>query len=183
MKTGQRLGAFLAGVAGRGLDTTLDFFLLGDLVGATANEVLVELVDYLSGNGATLDESVARNALSEVLAELFTDLDDGYEELREKWDEQLDPGQITTLMSVFFSQCIFQKFSSDLGDRIESNAVSASEVARIEQEVLSYIREMVRFELGEIDPMDFDPQGQEGEELIGRNLSAALAQLEAVTVP
>ena len=178
VKPGQALGSFLSGVASEGLDKTLRSFGLGHLIGKEPHEILSEIVDYICGNGGTLDEAIARSAVVEVLAEIFSEDDDAYADLRDRWDAELDADRIVDLLSLFLSQAIFQRILSDLGDLFEKSAVSAFEAERKEQAVLDFIKGMVAFELGEIDPLDFDWQGSDGEELIHRNVAAALGQLQ-----
>jgi hypothetical protein len=141
--------------------------------------VLPGIADYICGNNGLLDDAIARSAAVEVLAEIFDDSDDTYSDLRERWESQLDANRVVDLISVFLSQAIYQRFLVELGHKFETNAVSAADAERKEQGVFEFIREMVMFELGEIDPLSFDWQGIEGERLIQRNLSAALGQLEA----
>ncbi len=178
VKAGQALGAFLGNVATVGLDQALRSSGLEHLIGAVPYEVLSGVVDYICGNGGPLDDAIARSAVIEVLAEIFDDSDEKYTYLRDNWDSQVDENHILDLMSLFLSQAIFQRFIMDLGDRFETNAISATEAEQKEQEAFEFIREMVEFELGEIDPLNFDWQGPDGERLIQRNLAAALDQLE-----
>jgi len=178
VRSGQALGGFLAGVASVGLDETLRSAGLEYLIGRTPNEVLAGISDHICGDGGLLDDAVARSAVIEVLAEIFDETEDSYDQLRDRWDSQLDEDTIIELMVLFLAQSIFQRFLADLGDRIESNAVSAMRAAECEQEALEFIKRMIEFELGEIDPLTFDWQGPPGEQLIRRNLEAALAQEE-----
>lgn len=178
VKAGQALGSFLSGVASEGLDQTLRSFGLGHLVGKEPHDILSEIVDYICGNGGTLDEAIARSAVVEVLAEIFSEDDDSYADLRDRWDAEFDADRIVELLSLFLAQAIFQRILSDLGDLFEKSAISASEAERKEKAVLDFIKEMVAFELGEIDSLDFDWQGSDGEELIRRNVDAALGQLQ-----
>jgi len=174
---GQGLGAFLSAVAARGVDEALRSEGLGDLVGRTPGEVLSGIVDHIAGPGALLDDAIARNAVIEVLSEIFDESQDSYADLADGWREQLGVESIVALMSLFIAHSIFQLFLSYLGDRIESNALSAAEAARQEQRVLEFVREWVSFQLGEVDPLSFDWRGPDGRELVQRALEVALAQL------
>jgi len=178
VKVGQALGSFLGGVASSGLDQALGSMGLEHLVGAAPHEVLSGIADYVCGNNELLDDAIARSAAVEVLAEIFDESDDMYSNLRDRWEGQLDENRVVDLMSLFLSQAIHQRFLVELGDRFDANAVSAADAELGEQRVFEFIREMVIFELGEISPLSFDWQGPEGEELIQRNLSAALDQLK-----
>lgn len=175
---GQSLGGFLSGVGSVGLDETLRSSGLANLIGKSPGLVLSGIVDYLCGEGGVLDKDVARSALIEIFSEIFEDVDETYVELKQKWEEEIDKKRIQDLISLFLSQSIFQRFLSELGDRIESNAISVSRAEQLEKEILGFIKEMINFELGEIDPFNFNWQGKEGKELIQRNLEAACSLLE-----
>ena len=177
VRRGQALGSFLSSVASDGLDQALRSIGLGHLVGAPPYDILSRVADHICGNGGPLNDAVARSAVVEVLAEIFDESDDTYSDLRDRWDSELDEKRIVDLMSLFLSQAIFQRILADLGSQFETSSVSAIEAERKEKKVLDFIIKMVEFELGEIDPLNFDWRGPEGEELIRRNLAAALAQL------
>src|SRR5205809_567487 len=65
------LGEFLADVSRDGLDTTLDQYGLEDLVGGEPLDVLNELAARIAGAGDSPEEAVARDAVLEVLVELY----------------------------------------------------------------------------------------------------------------
>ncbi len=175
---GQALGSFLSGIATHGLDETLRSHGLEHLIGASSPNVISGIIDNICEQDGVLDDAIARAATVEVLAEIFDESDDAYSNLREQWDSDLDKNRVVELITLFLSQAIFQRFLADLGDKIESNAMSAAHAEQCEQEALEFIKEMVKFEIGEIDPLKFNWKGAAGERLIQRNLVAALSQLE-----
>lgn len=178
VRAGQSLGAVLRGVASAGLDNTLRTIGLGHLVGETPAVVLSALAGYICGNGGLLDDGIARNAMVEVLATIFDISSSEYEEFRDGWNAQVDQDSFCDLMTLFIAESIFQRFISELGNCIETNAVSVAEAEAKEKDVYEFIRAMVTFELGEIDPLHFDWQGPPGGQLIRRNVNAALRQLQ-----
>jgi hypothetical protein len=177
-KTARSLGLFLGRVASQGLDQTLRDFGLGDLVGRSASEVISGIVDALVGPGASLDEAVARVALVEVMGELYDEGNIAYESLIDSWETGVDRDRCVELFELFLVEAIYQKMLSDLADRIEEHSDSVAMTRARELELRDYIKEMVRFDLRQNDPLQIDWQGQEGEELIVRNLETVLAQLE-----
>lgn len=142
VRVGQGLGGFLSQVVSEGLDQTLRLLGLGHLVGATFHDALSGIVDHICGDSGPLDDSIARDAVVEVLAEILDESDDTYVDLRE-WGNQLNEAAVIELMSLFLSHSIFLCFLADLGDRIESNATSARHAEQREQEILRFIKDMV----------------------------------------
>jgi len=177
ISAGQALGSFLSGVGSVGLDETLRKQGLENFVGKHPDQVLSAIADSLCNSNGTLDDTLARSAVIEVLSEIFNDDDDTYADLRDRWNERLNEATLQQLMAVFLSQSIFQRFLSELGDRIETNAISVYEAEKKEREVLDFIKAFVKFDLGEIDLSTFDWNGPEGNALLERNLSAALSLL------
>ena len=176
---GQKLGAFLAGVATDGLDQTLSDWGLADLIGKSPYEVVSGLVDALAGPGGPLDEAVARAALTETIADILDENNTEYEQLREEWDGRIDDAEIPEILEIFLVEAIYQQYLSNLAERIESNAISADEAFERESEIRGFIEEMVRFEFVIHNPLNIvDWFGAECRELIQRNLEAALAQAE-----
>jgi hypothetical protein len=177
-KTARSLGSFLGGLASKGLEQTLRDFGLDKLIGRPAPEVVSGIVDALAGPGASLDEAVARNALVEVMGELYDEGNPAYENLVDNWEAGIDRDRCVDLLELFLVEAIYQKMLSDLADRVETHSDSAAITRKKELELHDYIKEMVRFDLRQKDPLQIDWQGEEGDELIAHNLEAALAQLE-----
>lgn len=125
-----------------------------------------------------MDEAVARVALVEVMGELYDEGNVAYENLVDSWDSGIDRDRCVELLELFLVEGIYQKMLSDLVDRIEEHSGSVAMTRARELELRDYIKEMVRFDLRQNDPVQVDWQGQEGGELVTRNLEAALAQLE-----
>jgi len=179
VRSAQRLGSLLLSGAVAGLDEALRSAGLGDLVGGAGQDVLAGIVDHVSGPGATLEEAVARSAAVWVLCDVLGGEEMSYEDLRDEWESALSVSRVGELIALFLARYIYDRFLSDLAERIESNAVSAREAARIEGEVWRYIRGLVAFDAGEVDLVEVDWAGTGGRALVDRNLRAALELLEA----
>lgn len=177
ISAGQSLGSFLSGVGTKGLDETLRKEGLGELIGKHPDQVLSAIADKLCSNNGTLDDALARSAMVEVLAEIFNDEEETYEDLRNRWDEQIDESALQNLMSLFLSQSIYQRFLLELGDRIESNAISVYQAEKKEKEILDFIKAMVKFDIANIDIKTFDWKSSEGQTIIEQNLATALSLL------
>jgi hypothetical protein len=72
-RTGRNLGNFAARVGQVGLAQALREFDLGEFVGRSAGDVVVALVDRLCGPGSTMDEALARSALTDLQRDLLGD--------------------------------------------------------------------------------------------------------------
>ena len=135
-------------------------------------------MDAVAGPGALLDEAIARAALVEVMGEIYDEENTTYQDLAGSWESGIDGDKCVELLELFLVEAIYQEMLSDLADRIEEHSDSAAITHGRELELRDHIKEMVRFDLGQSDPLQIKWQGQEGSKLITRNLEAALAQLE-----
>ncbi|NVM54535.1 MAG: hypothetical protein HWN66_12595 [Candidatus Helarchaeota archaeon] len=178
VSVGQKLGAFLVGVAKDGLDQTFSKWGLADLIGKNPYEVVSHLVDALAGAGGPLDEAVARAALTETLANIFDENNEEYIQLREDWDSRINEVEILEILKIFLIEVIYRRFLSDLAERIQSKAISSDDAFERESEIRGFIEEMIKFTLVIHDPLNIDWRGAEGRDLITQNMEAVLAQAE-----
>ena len=100
-KAGQRLGAFLSGVAADGLDRTLTALGLEDLIGKSPHELISGLIDALVGAGGVLDEAVARVSLIETIGIIFDETREEYADLREDWNGKISEERIPEILKIF----------------------------------------------------------------------------------
>ena len=160
VRTAGGLGEFLADVSRDGLDATLDQYGLADLVGGDPLEVLNEIAARVAGAGDSPEEAVAREAVLDVLSDIYADA----ETFAEMEELQLDADAIRDILARYLTEYIYKRVLQDLGDRITDNAGSPEEAARLEQQIRDQIRALVALDLSTIDPLDFDwtsPAGQE----------------------
>jgi hypothetical protein len=174
----QVIGSFLGDVATEGLDSALQNQGLGDLIGKSPEVVITGIVDALSGNGATLSDAILRAAHIETLGDVFDETITDYDSLRDNWEAALDAERLLQILEEFLSNVIFQQWVSDMAENLENNAVSADILADREKEVKDFIKGLVSFELGGVDALKVDWQGEEGANFISECLKAAIELME-----
>jgi hypothetical protein len=169
------LGEFLSDVSREGLDTTLDRYGLEDLVGGEPLEVLNEIASRVAGAGDSPEEAVAREAVLEVLAELFEDT----ETFADMDAVEIDADILRDFLARYLTEYIYQRLLHDLGDRITDNADSPEDAARLEQRMQAQIRDLVALDLSTIDPLNFDWQSDGGQERMRELLADAFRMISA----
>ncbi len=70
---------------------------------------------------------------------------------------------------------IYNRWLGDLGVKIEEKAVSPQQAVRVEQRMREFIRDAVRLDLQQKDPLKVDWRGAEGKGLIDRIYGDAYA--------
>lgn len=170
------LGGFLVDVVHNGLPNALEKRGLAYLIGQDVDNVLASLVDALAGSGATREEAITRAAMAEVLGDLFERLaetPDGLAAL-----ESFDAAGIAEVIELFTTEYIYQRMLEEIGDCIETGALTPEIAERLENQIRNYIREMVRLELSDVDVLDLEWAGPEGEAFRERIFRSAYALLE-----
>jgi hypothetical protein len=164
----QRLGAFFGTVADRGLDVALQQIGLANLIGRDTTELLEALVDRLAGPGGPLEEADARAAMLRVLQE----------ELEEPAAlDGLDQDRVGRIVESFLVEYIYERMLQEIGDRLENGAMTVEDAMKSEDDIRVYVVANVQLELAREEPLTVW-DGPEGQELVGRLMEDAYAQLE-----
>jgi hypothetical protein len=171
----QGLGGFLADMGSSGLDAALRETGLADLVGRDRFDIVDGLVTQLAGPGDELDSNAARDAMCEVLDDLFTDAD--------SWAELDDPAlrideqQIVTLLEKFLAHYIYNRVPV-IAERL--GRITDPETARkADREFRLMIEGCVKLELMAIDPLRVDWRGPEGRSIADQAMQSAYIWLES----
>lgn len=165
----QRLGAFLAGASTGGTTGATEQLGLGDLEGASIDEVLNELATAIAGDGESMDGTLARDATIDVLSELLSEVDT-YEEFEAL---VVDGAMVERLLGQFLVEYLNRRVLQALGDRIHGNAGSDDAAFRLEVRIRDSIAALVSLDLSDIDVVAFDWEGAEGTQRVQRLLEEA----------
>jgi hypothetical protein len=140
---------------------------------------LASILDAIVPDGATLDESAARQAINATLVEIYKryQLEDGNISKLEAIDEKT-AGELVVFSVVSY---ISERILQDLEIILENGKISVDEVTKLEKEVFPYIRETVKLEivLQDISVLTIDWAGPEGQQFSESIYTQAYALLEA----
>lgn len=172
-RTGQSLGAFLAGSTGpNGLAGGLEAVGLGRLVGEERFTVLSELVNEFAGSGSDLEAQAARNALLDVLDEILPEDDTTPLDA-----VQLDEAAVTDALCRYIAALVYNRAIPVIDERL-TRLENPTQAQQRDQELQRYIDALVRLRLQGSSPLDVDWRGLGGRELIDGLLRAVYDQLE-----
>lgn len=161
-----RLGGFLSDVANRGVGPALESLGLARFIGRGAHEVFAAIVDALTPEGADLEQSATREAIEQTLAALFEQyvgVDGSVVAL-----EAMTSDAIRTAVEASVAASIFNRWLGDLERMLEEKAVTAAQAVRLERDMESYIRDTVKLDLKDTDPLTTKWDGAEGSEFVER---------------
>jgi hypothetical protein len=162
-QTAGRLGAFLATAATAGLAAAVRQLGIEEYVRRDVWSFLSDLVDVLAPDGATLDEAIARRALTDTLSELYGDetVADAAEGLA-----RLTPEGIGVAVEHFVARYVYTQLIEVLGSRLYDSSRSPQEIRRLEQDVRDYVFQTVRLSVRDVDLRTIDLGGEDGRRLI-----------------
>ena len=168
-----RFAGFLSDVARNGFADAFTNLGLGSVVGRDLDSVIAAVTDVVCPAGADREEVAAREASTEALEEVFADI------IRTGADiSQLDAmtaAGVGKAIEAMVTSYIYNRWLGDLGVKIEEKAISPQQAVRVERRMKDFIRDAVKLDLQQKDPLKVDWRGAEGKDLMGRIYSDAYA--------
>lgn len=151
-RAGQRLAGLLSGFASTGVAPTLEAQGLSHLVGLTGNDLLVALVDYVTGDQAGLESVAVRRAADAVFTEIIDELEAGEIALNEQRVERL----LELFWASYISSIVLQALDKSLMDAAPADAV------RLRDEIRSTVLALLEHYLDGRSVLAIDWTGEEG---------------------
>lgn len=157
----RNLGSFLSLVNSVGFAEALKQAGLEHLRGKTTSDIILSLIDYFGEDASTIDQVDARNALSQLMDELFNDAEgiDGIGQILEGYSQ---PDNLSQLLERFFGYYIYQQFCRCFYERLASKVGNAQADAFL-SDILDYIKSEIAVLSLDRDITQIDWNGQEGE--------------------
>ena len=166
-EVGSRAGTFFSTVQAEGLRSTLEKVGLSNLIGKDIAEVYAGLLDYLTGNGSTLDDSVVRDCMSEVLKE----------EIEKHQEEEIDNIFVQMDMEKFFVSLISKFVQKDFlllfAEKIQAKCGSIRKYKEAEIQIKNFIEKQIIEGYTYQDLSDIDWYGNEGKRFIEKRCNEA----------
>lgn len=176
----RRLGAFLSDVAAEGVEAAIRGLGLTQIIGSPAEEVLAAIADTLAPRGASLEESIARNAMSATLWDLYVlySLDDGEISRLNGMDTQ----DVRTALKLWVSNYVYERFLHVMLGTLRGEVTTEDALIAIEREIKSFIRETVALELDATDVLSASWGEPQGDRIAERTLLQAYTVWEAMVL-
>ena len=160
------LGGFLSDVARRSLAGAMESLGLSRYIGQSPEVVMAAIANALAPEGATREEAIARRATNDALKEFYERYVVPVGDLNKM---TAVPAQaVVDAMTTAVSSYIYRRWLSDLGLKIEQNAVSRQQAIRLEKEVKRFVRNAVRFDLKGKDALNMNWKSPETRAFIER---------------
>ncbi|WP_243356477.1 hypothetical protein [Bacillus litorisediminis] len=168
----KNLGSFLSLVNRIGLNEVLKQAGLEHLKDRTTSDIVLSLIDYFGEDASTIDQVDARNALSQLMDELFEEAE-GMDDIGQVLEGSANPDKLTEILEKFFGYYVYQQFCRSFYERLASK-VGNTQAESFLNDILDYIKSEITVLALDRDITQVDWNGQEGEEICAQVLEKTL---------
>jgi len=126
-----RLVSIFNDFANKGIAETSKKYGLGELIGKSAKEVFLHIMDFVCPDGGSTDEGIARSSYIETLMTLS--------DLENKTIENLSDAEFLTFTQTYMTNVIQERLLNDIGNKAVSLPNDISEVEFIQRQIKGYI--------------------------------------------
>lgn len=104
-----RLVSVLGSISGQGIRVASEKFGLGDLIGKSASDVFLKIMDFVCPDGGRTDEGIARSSYIETLESI--------PELNDILIEDMTEKQFLIFTEIYMSNVIQERLLNDIGNK------------------------------------------------------------------
>jgi hypothetical protein len=130
-----RLVSVVGGFASGGVSATAHQFHLGDIIGKSAKDVFLRIMNFVCPDGGSTDEGIARSAYIEALSAM--------PDWENKQIETLNPPEFLAFTEIYMADVIEQKLVNDIGNKLFSLPDDIASIENIEAQMKDFIRNTV----------------------------------------
>jgi len=151
-----RLVNVVGGFASGGVSATARLFHLGDIIGKSAKDVFLRIMDFVCPDGGNTDEGIARSAYIEALSAM--------PDWENKQIETLTPPEFLAFTEIYMADVIEHKLVNDIGNKLFSLPDDIASIENIEAQMKDFIRNTVSDAISElnVDIQNIDQQQAQG---------------------
>jgi hypothetical protein len=127
-----RLVSVLNSFATRGIAETAREYHLGNIIGKSAADVMLHIVDFVCPDGGTVDEGIARSSYIEVLCSL--------PDWENKQIETLTPSEFLAFTEIYMTNVIESRLVNDTCNKLFSLPNDTAAVENIQNQIKDYVK-------------------------------------------
>jgi hypothetical protein len=130
--TTAKLLSIVGGFASGGVSATARLLHLGDIIGKSAKDAFLRIMDFVCPDGGSTDEGIARSAYIEALLEM--------PDWENKQIETLTPPEFLAFTEIYMSDVIEGKIINDIGNKMFSLPKNIATVENIQEQMKDFIK-------------------------------------------
>lgn len=152
-----RAANFFSDVKGLGLNEALEEHGLSNLIGKGFNDVFVGLLDYFTENNSSIDGTIARDSMAELMSEVMT---------REEFEENIYEIDINDFIKDFIIKFIQKDFLVHYAEKILAGCDNIDKTISIQNKVKDFIKSVVMKKYTPSEISEINWIGIEGRQII-----------------
>lgn len=127
-----RLLSVFSSFANSGVAETSRIYKLGDIIGKSASDVLLRIMDFVCPDGGSTDEGIARNSYIEALSTM--------PDWENKSIEALTPSEFLAFAEIYMSNVIEGRLVNDIGKKLFTLPKDVAQVESLQGQLKEYIK-------------------------------------------
>lgn len=127
-----RLLSVFSSFANSGVAETSRVYKLGDIIGKSASDVLLRIMDFVCPDGGSTDEGIARNSYIEALSTL--------PDWENKPIEALTPPEFLVFAEIYMANVIEGRLVNDIGNKLFALPKDVARVESLQGQLKEYIK-------------------------------------------
>ena len=116
----------------RGVAETSRDYELGDIIGKSASDVLIRIMDFVCPDGGRTDEGIARDSYVEALSSL--------PDWGDKAIESLTPSEFLAFTEIYMANVIEERLVNDIGNKSFALPKDVEQVESLQRQLKEYIK-------------------------------------------
>lgn len=155
-----------------GLNESLREAGLQNLIGKSNEEIYSGLLDYFTEIGSSLNESIVRDSMAEVMKDIFLDKED------QNFDEIFNSLNMNNFIKNLIVKFVQKDFITNFSEKIEAKCDNLDEYIKIEKDIKEFISSEIDLNYKAEDLNKIDWSGTEGREFINKKTNEVLEIFE-----
>lgn len=127
-----RLLSVFSSLVNRGVAETSRDYKLGDIIGESASDVLLRIMDFVCPDGGSTDEGIARNSFIEALSTL--------PDWENRTIESLTPPEFLGFTEIYMANVIEERLLNDIGNKLFALPKDVAQVESLQGQLKDYIK-------------------------------------------
>jgi hypothetical protein len=127
-----RLVSVFSSFVNRGVAETSRDYKLGDIIGKSASDVLLRIMDFVCPDGGSTDEGITRNSYIEALSTL--------PDWENKTIESLTPPEFLAFTEIYMANVIEERLVNDIGNKLFALPEGVAQVESLQGQLKDYIK-------------------------------------------
>jgi hypothetical protein len=138
-----RLVSVFSSFINHGVEKTSRDYKLGDIIGKSASDVLLHIMNFVCPDGGSTDEGITRNSYIEALSTL--------PDWENKTIESLSPSEFLAFTEIYMANVIEERLLNDIGNKLFALPNDVAQVDILQWQLKDYIKGAISDAVSELN--------------------------------